>query len=862
MSNEFVQIPRLGRSIAAHLVLLAVVALAALLPSRAATAQNIKGEITVTVENGFARFVLQFGEEIETKARVANNILTISFEKPVDIAVDRVSANSGGYVAAARRDPDKKAIRFALARKVTMNSIAAAEKVFVDLLPEGWSGMAPGLPRDVIEDLARRARDAERKTRQQRAIARQSPSAPIRVRVATQPTFTRYIFDFPELVSVSADNSRDKLTLTFDGAYKFDLADAVAVLPPTISSIDSQLERETATVHFNFASRVDVRTFREDNSYVLDVSSPDAKAEATSRADELAALAAELATRANRPADEAEPARSQPVKQEPDNQRASEPQASGPRPAVAAPATPQPAPSAPVQPPRSSERPVPSQPQPQLPAVQPPATPSVATANEPEGERPAPPPPTARPVPPPVASEEATPGPRPRARPTVPEPGAGIATRVRRSGDNVTFEFPFASATPAAVFRRGDTLWLVFGSDDAIAVAPLEGEIGRSIKGVSRTHARDAEFVRIRLDRPMLVSAYTDGTAWNITLGPEVIEPSRPLALNRSRTSASRSSISVLLDDPRDLYRIEDPEAGDTLLVATALAPARGFVKAQDFVEFRVLPSTHGVVIQPLADDLNAELAPDKLIISRPAGLTLSAVQGSARGGGGPAMQRQVLDTQTWGFDRQADFKERNWQLLSAAADAPEAKRLLARTDLARFYLARDMIHEAKAVLDVAIADQAPTAENPSAVVLRAVCNIMIGRADMGLKDLANPFVGNQNDAAMWRALAYAKLGKWPEAREGFRAVEAAITTLPLELQRNVMKEMIRAYVEVGDITGATAQLNEFEAIGIPQELEPIMALLNGRISEGLGRVEDARRSYQAAAELEGSRSSRSGAAA
>jgi hypothetical protein len=65
--------------------------------------------------------------------------------------------------------------------------------------------------------------------------------------------------------------------------------------------------------------------------------------------------------------------------------------------------------------------------------------------------------------------------------------------------------------------------------------------------------------VRIRLDRPMLVSAYTDGTAWNITLGPEVLEPSRPLALNRSRTSASRSSISVLLDDPRDLYRIGGP---------------------------------------------------------------------------------------------------------------------------------------------------------------------------------------------------------------------------------------------------------------------------------------------------------------
>jgi hypothetical protein len=222
--------------------------------------------------------------------------------------------------------------------------------------------MTPGLPRDVIEDLARRAREAERKTRQQRAIARQNPSAPIRVRVATQPTFTRYIFDFPELVSVSADNSRDRLTLTFDGTYKFDLADAVAALPSTISSIDSELERETATVRFNFASRVDVRTFREENSYVLDVSSPTPRrkqrAVRTSwqrwrlnwrpgRTDRRTRLSYRRASR---------PSRSRTIQradnQPAENQRASAPQASGSRPAVAAPATPQPAPPAPVQPPR------------------------------------------------------------------------------------------------------------------------------------------------------------------------------------------------------------------------------------------------------------------------------------------------------------------------------------------------------------------------------------------------------------------------------------------------------------------------------------------------------------------------------
>src|SRR5262249_61628292 len=110
-----------------------------------------------------------------------------------------------------------------------------------------------------------------------------------------------------------------------------------------------------------------------------------------------------------------------------------------------------------------------------------------------------------------------------------------------------------------------------------------------------------------------------EGRVWAIPLGSEVLEPPRPLAISRNVIGAARASIIVPFDDPRGPHRIADPEAGDTLLVVTALAPARGFVRSQDFVEFRALASTHGVVVQPLADDLNAQIAFDKIVISRPA---------------------------------------------------------------------------------------------------------------------------------------------------------------------------------------------------------------------------------------------------
>jgi tetratricopeptide (TPR) repeat protein len=150
-------------------------------------------------------------------------------------------------------------------------------------------------------------------------------------------------------------------------------------------------------------------------------------------------------------------------------------------------------------------------------------------------------------------------------------------------------------------------------------------------------------------------------------------------------------------------------------------------------------------------------------------------------------------------------------------------------------------------VLDVALADHPATTADPTALVLRAVANLMLGRNDAALKDLAHPAVGNQYDAPLWRAVAQARLGKWADAREGFRNSEAAIGTMPIELQRVMMKDMIRADIEVGDITAATTQFHEFESIGIPREFEPPLALLAGRIAEALGRIEDALREYQAA---------------
>jgi len=186
---------------------------------------------------------------------------------------------------------------------------------------------------------------------------------------------------------------------------------------------------------------------------------------------------------------------------------------------------------------------------------------------------------------------------------------------------------------------------------------------------------------------------------------------------------------------------------------------------------------------------------------------------------------------------------------LAAAASALPGKRLAQRLDLARFYLARDMYQEAKAVLDVALAGDRPVAEDVTASVLRAAAEVMMNRPDDALKDLGSPAIGDQHDAPLWRALAYACQGKWGLARDSFKRVEASIATLPIELQREALKSAMRADIEVGDFSGAATEVNDLDTIGLPRALQPSISVLVGRLSEGMGRNEEALTAYRTAAD-------------
>jgi tetratricopeptide (TPR) repeat protein len=801
-------------------------------------ADAIKGEATFAESGGYARLVLKLAEDVDSEVTAAGSIIVIRFKHPVDIPIDALADAVPDYVASARRDPDGSAIRLSLARRVTINTMTAGERVFVDLLPDSWKGPPPGLPPEVIRELSERARNAERALRQQRAIAEAKKRAPIRVRASVQPTFVRFVFEMPDGVGVSSALNDQKLTLSFTAGLTFDLADAKLAAPSNVASINQRPEGDSSAVEVTLIGDVDVHSFREDKNYIVDV--------AFQQAEKPSALLSPAADAAHAPAT-AVPATAAPVAIAP---ATAVPVAAAPASAVPAPTAPAvTAPAAsgtpsgePVAPRQHGEA---APPKPEALAEQASIEPKIGPAAE--APKPAPPPEA------PAFLAEKSPPKNPAASEPPAETRAGdsaAAVDAKRDSGGLRLTFSFAAATPAALFRRADTVWLVFDSLKPIDIEPIRGGGGAVIADASLLPLEKGQAVRIRLNQPQMPSLTSDdqasgGVNWTLTFADAMATPTQPLTAIRNISDPAHANVSVSLPGHGRLHRLIDPDAGDTLLVVTAPPPVRGFIREQDVVELALLESIHGVAVRLNSDDITAEMAPDKIILGRSGGLTLSPA-GTAAERASTAV-RPVFDVGEWRKNGSENFMARERELAAAAAAAGPDQRTPARVDLARLYLARGMYPEAKGVLDLALADAKQGQEDPVALIVHSVASALMGRPELALKDLANPAIGTNYDSQLWKALACARQGKWAEAREKFKNVEFAITSLPIELQRIVITEAMHASLEVRDYSGAAKRAADLEVIGLAPEQKPAIAVLRGRLAEALGHDKDTLSEYRMA---------------
>ena len=735
-------------------------------------AEPVRVQASGFTDNGHGRLLLTFSQETKADVQVSNGILVVSFRRPVDIAVDRLKDRLAGYVQAVRRDPDNAAIRLSLSRPVSVNVMEAGEKLFIDLLPDGWIGLPPGLPQEVVDELAKRAREAEKRERMHETLPRKV-WAPVRLRYAAAPNFARFAFEMPEPIATATAREGQELRITFGAPVKVEFGETKAKLPASVVGLEAQYDRDETIVKLVLAPEAGARTFRDDTAFTVDVTPPpgakpqavEGKAGEDDPAEEKAA---------------AEP-NTDPAKNELAAVEVAAPAAIPGKDANSAIALLDTAPAAKE------------------------AAPAIAVASS-----------SSEPV---------------------------LATLSRQAGRSAIV-FAFGEPTAGALFRRGETIFLVFDTARSIQVDEIASAAPRFLRAIEQIELPQGRLIKLKLDKRRLTSLESDGGSWIVNIGDMTSAASRPLPVRRVYAAENRAGLFVPLAAPSRVHTLDDPDSGDGLVVVTAEPPARGLARAQDFVDFRALATTHGLVLSPKADDLVIELAAEGVTITRPDGLVVSEM-GTALPPLPDAKKRMTraltpLDAEIWNAERDSPFYAREMELARAVAEAPLARRAEQRTALARFYLAHDFPADAAGTLEAASTEETQSGDDAAFALLHGLAELELARPDDALRDLAKPSLAAVAEAALLRASALTQTARFAEAREQFGAGQVGLIALPIELQRAALVEALRAAIEVSDFAEASRIRNEFETIGVATEQEATLTMLSARLAQAIGKSDQA----------------------
>jgi tetratricopeptide (TPR) repeat protein len=232
--------------------------------------QAADGTVAGAEMSGYGRIIFSLDKAVKAEARTTNGIIILTFAEPVNVALEKLSAQAPNYLSMVRRDPDGKSIRMATTRPMRVNIMEAGEKLFVDILPANWAGLVPSLPTEVVDQLARRARDAEEQLRKANREREKRQVKDMTARVGQGPTFTRLILDAGQTIPVEIKREGDQVAIIFDAALKLPTGELKSQLPETVRAVTSENILGKTTVSISVEPKTEMRVFREDDTVIVD----------------------------------------------------------------------------------------------------------------------------------------------------------------------------------------------------------------------------------------------------------------------------------------------------------------------------------------------------------------------------------------------------------------------------------------------------------------------------------------------------------------------------------------------------------------------------------------------------------------
>lgn len=440
---------------------------------------------------------------------------------------------------------------------------------------------------------------------------------------------------------------------------------------------------------------------------------------------------------------------------------------------------------------------------------------------------------------------------------TDPTPRGGVVKVSAASKDGtLSLTFPWAAPVGSAVFRRGDSIWIVFDAKAKLDLGGAPADLG-PVKRVR--WAAGPDFTLVRVMAPEGVNAKVESTndAWTVRFRaePASAAPADAVVTGRDDQTGPPALTAAVAGANRVLW-LTDPAVGDRIAVVTALGPAKPNAERREFVDLALAPTVHGLLVERPVDDLRVSVAGDLVRMERSRGLTLSAAAATLKRTAAPLEAPQpaaapgVIDYAAWSKTGEGGFRARYDALNQLAAEETAKGKgagVTSRMALVRFLMGSELNHEAIGVMNALGAAEPSMLSDAEFRSLRGAARALIGRYPEAQADFSSPVLNDEPSAALWRGYVAARQGEWAEARKQFQAGARAVEAYDAERRVRFSRLHAEAALEIGDLAAAEAVLQyAFEQKSAPPLEQLAARLVQARLFEAQGQSDRALRVYDA----------------
>ena len=452
----------------------------------------------------------------------------------------------------------------------------------------------------------------------------------------------------------------------------------------------------------------------------------------------------------------------------------------------------------------------------------------------------------------PVTPAKLTPPSRPNA---IPASGV-VKMQAEMTNGHVLLRFPWKAPLGAAVFRRGQAIWIVF---DSPARLDLSGAPHGFRQVTDMRAVQGADFAAVRVDAPpdINATAIAEGSTWTVAFASSQADPPEVIKIGRDETSAN-AGLTVTMAGATKVVWLDDPVVGDRIAVVTALAPAKGLPQRRAFVDLDLLATQHGLVIAPSREDVAVATDGDIVTIGRPNGLTLSPKSALSQiaDAGQNAVQLQapqpaslpgLIEFDEWSQTGPGGFIARYDGLQGAVADEVSRGKdagVKSRMGLARFLIGSELSFEALGVLNMTAKSNQAMLGDGEFRALRGAANAMAGRYKEAQPDLSVGLLADDPASALWRGYAAEKLGQYADARQQFAAGASALFQFDAKWRGRFARADAEAAIALNQYPVADVAIDD--ALRSQDDPQEVLAtrLVQARLLDSEGQKDRALRLY------------------